>query len=121
MGVKDMSILKRNIISFNNIIYLIVISFVVYQIFSLYSIDIIYVSNNTISPILYVISSVVLIALTILFLYYLPILFVVEIYSFYINLQVTFVFKPKIIRKEVLYTKTYIKRNIFQKLQVIRC
>jgi len=115
-----MNIFKKHV-NFNNIIYFTVISFIVYQVSSLYNIDIIYVTTHTLSPILYAISSIVFIASTILFSYYLPILFVFEVYTFYINLQVRIDIKPKVIKKEIIFSITYVESNLFQKLNVIRC
>lgn len=77
MGVKDLNKIKRNLLSFKNIIWLLVISFVVYEIYSLYGIEYIYIEIYKRKAFFQFISSVVIIGLAIFIIYYLPVLFVI--------------------------------------------
>jgi hypothetical protein len=117
-----MTLLKR-FLNFNRLIFLIVAGFIGYQIGSLYQIEIIYVSSLELPhPIVYLIASIVIILCTILVIYFLPIVFVVETYRVWIQFGVKCVL-PHLIRriKHSLKVIRAPKQKYYRIFQVIRC
>lgn len=115
-----MKLLKK-LKTFNSLIFLVVLSFTAYQVFSLISIDIIYVHTNIISQVLYVLASILLLILTSLVVYFFPVVTAIEIYKLSINIKTNITFNYKVSNKIVLNSHIIVDSNRHKRLMVNRC
>jgi hypothetical protein len=122
-GEKLMNRIKKSL-SFNRIIYITVLSFVIIQLHSLSTIKINLISTKSFGfeSILYILSSILLISLMIFLFYYLPILCVISVYLSIVNFRLQIDLKPMVTKKiDYAHANIIIKTRIYRKLQVIRC